>query len=66
MWKILSIAVIGAALVFTAGCGSDEGEVNTPADFADEAREQIDKTNYEAEVDRIEKELASEEAQETQ
>ena len=62
MWKTITVAFVAATLSLAGGCGSDEPEAISPAQLEAEAREQINESNMEAELDRLEKEVAADEA----
>ena len=58
--KIIWIAVF--AMCLFAGCKKDEPEpVKTVAEYEAQARDEIDESNMDAELEKLEKEIAAEE-----
>ena len=63
MIRTLAIIVIGLVLCFGfVGCKGKSGEPNDMAVYQGQAEKEIDATNMDAELDKIEKEMAEEEA----
>jgi len=73
MWRKLYIifVIVMLSCLVTAGCKKKSSEaeteleeVKTTAEYEAEAEQEIDSSNMDAELERIEKELAAEEQQE--
>ena len=60
---LLVVTILSVGVLFISGCSSDDPEpVKTAADYKADAEKEIDKTNLQSELDKLEADIEADEA----